>query len=55
MKSIDGLEIIADIALNKAINKIGEKIYRLLNKTYFRTLQALFEQKTCRKCLLYNY
>ena len=40
MKSIYGLEIIASIALNKAISKIGEKIYRLLYKTYFRTLQA---------------
>ena len=38
MKSIYGLEIIASIALNKAISKIGEKIYRLLYKTYFRTL-----------------
>ena len=38
MKSIYGLEIIANIALNKAISKIGEKIYRLLYKTYFRTL-----------------
>ena len=40
MKSIYGLEIIASIALNKAISKIGEKIYRLLYKTYFRTLQG---------------
>ena len=39
MKSIYGLEIIANRALNKAISKIGEKIYRLLYKTYFRTLQ----------------
>ena len=41
MKSIYGLEIIANIALNKAISRIGEKIYRLLYKTYFRTLQPI--------------
>ena len=38
MKSIYGLEIIANIAPNKAISENGEKIYRLLYKTNFRTL-----------------
>ena len=45
MKSIYGLEIIANIALNKAISRIGEKIYRLLYKTYFRTLQSHMVKK----------
>ena len=40
MKSIYGLEIIANIVLNKAINEKGEKIYPILYKTYFRTLQC---------------
>ena len=39
MKSIYGLEIIANIALNKAISENGEKIDSLIYKTYFRTLQ----------------
>ena len=56
MKSIYGLEIIASIALNKAISKIGEKIYRLLYKTYFRTLQKSSYgrsviQKSGQKCI----
>ena len=38
MKSIHGLEVIANIALYKAISENGEKIYPLLYKTYFRTL-----------------
>ena len=40
MKSIYGLEIIANIALNKALSENGEKIYPLLYKTYFRTLHT---------------
>ena len=44
MKSIYGLEIIANIELNKVISKIGEKIYRLLYKTYFRTLHLVLSR-----------
>ena len=40
MKSIYGLEIIANIALNKANTKNGEKVYQLPYKRYFRTLQT---------------